>query len=200
MTTARRRALIPAAILALGLAVSACTGSAGDAAVVGDNRVTEASLNSNVSVVLVAQGFTTDKSDPELVKNILNWLVVMDLLDQVAADNNVAVTQGEIDREYEAEVTSAGSAAGLEAAYLKQGVAPSQISERIRFALTAQKVAKAVAPNATPEQATAALVAAVVAKSKAVNPEINPRFGTWDSENLQLGEIPSDVSTVLPAQ
>ena len=200
MTTARRRAMIPVAILALGLAVSACSGSAGDAALVGNNHVTEASLNSNVNEVLVAQGFSENKSDPELVKNILNWLVVMDLLDQVAADNNVAVTQGEIDREYAAEVKSAGSAAALEAAYLKQGVAPSQISERIRFALTAQKVAKAVAPNATPEQATADLVTAVVAKSKAVNPEINPRFGTWDSENLQLGETPSDVSTVLPAQ
>ncbi|MDD2817788.1 MAG: SurA N-terminal domain-containing protein [Candidatus Nanopelagicales bacterium] len=199
MTTARR-ALIPAAVLALGLALTACTGSAGDAAVVGESQVTEASLNSNVSEVLVAQGFATDKSDPQLVKNTLNWLVVMNLLDQVAADNNVAVTQGEIDREHAAEVKSAGSEEALEAAYLKQSVAPSQISERIRFALTAQKVAKAVAPNATPEQATAALVAAVVAKSKAVNPEVNPRFGTWDSQNLQLGADSSDLSTVLPAQ
>ncbi len=199
MTTARR-ALIPAAVLALGLALTACTGSAGDAAVVGEDHVSEASLNTNVSEVLVAQGFSADKSDPELVKSTLNWLVVMDLLDQVAADNNVAVTQGEIDREHAAEVKSAGSQAALEAAYLKQSVAPSQISERIRFALTAQKVAKAVAPNASPEQATAALVAVVVAKSKAVNPEVNPRFGTWDSQNLQLGAESSDLSTVLPAK
>ena len=73
MTTARRRAMIPVAILALGLAVSACSGSAGDAALVGNNHVTEASLNSNVNEVLVAQGFSENKSDPELVKNILNW-------------------------------------------------------------------------------------------------------------------------------
>lgn len=198
--TRARRAFVPAAVLALGLALAACTGSAGDAAVVGDSHVSEAALDANVSEVLVAQGFTSDKSDPQLVKNTLNWLVVMNLLDQVAADNNVSVTQGEIDREHAAEVKSAGSEAALEAAYLKQSVAPSQISERIRFALTAQKVAKAVAPNATPEQATAALVAAVVAKSKAVNPEVNPRFGTWDSQNLQLGAESSDLSTVLPAK
>ncbi len=200
MTTARRRAMIPAAVLALGLLVSACSGSAGDAAVVGSDHVTEASLNTNVSAVLIAQGYAEDKSDPELVKNVLNWLIVKDLLDQVAAANNVAVTQGEIDREHAAEVKSAGSEEALQAAYLKQDVAPSQISERIRFALTAQKVAKAVAPNATPEEATAALVAAVVAQSNAVSPEVNPRFGTWDSKNLQLGATPSDLSTVLPAQ
>ena len=200
MTTARRRALVPAALLALGLLVSACSSSAGDAAVVGSNRVSEAALNLNVDQVLTAQGYATDKADPSLVKNTLNWLIVMEILDQVAADNNVVVTQGEIDREHAAEVKSAGSQEALEAAYLKQSVAPIQISERIRFALTAQKVAKAVAPTASPEEATAALVAAVVAKSKALNPDVNPRYGTWDSQNLQLGAAKSDLSTVLPAQ
>jgi len=198
MTINRRRAFVPAALLALGLLVSACSGSAGDAAVVGSSHVTEATLNTAVADVLVAQGYSTDKSDPALLTATLNWLIVGDLLDQVAADNNIVVTQGAIDRERAAEVTSAGGEEGLKAAYLKQNVAPSQIQDRIRFALMAQLVAKALAPTATAEQATSALVAAVVAKSTALNPEVNPRFGTWDSQNLQLGSSPSDLSTVLP--
>jgi len=198
MTINRRRAFVPAAILALGLLVSACSGSAGDAAVVGTQHVTEATLNTTVADVLVAQGYSVDKSDPTLITSTLNWLIVQDLLEQVAADKNVVVTQGEIDRERAAELKSTGSEEALNAAYLKQNVAPNQIQDRIRFSLMAQLVAKAIAPTATPEQATAALVAAVVAKSQEVNPEVNPRFGTWDSQNLQLGSSPSDLSTALP--
>jgi hypothetical protein len=198
MTINRRRAFVPAAILALGLLVSACSGSAGDAAVVGTQHVTEATLNMKVADVLVAQGYSVNKSDPTLVTATLNWLIVQDLLEQVAADNNIVVTQGEIDRERAAELKSTGSEEALNAAYLKQNVAPNQIQDRIRFSLMAQLVAKAIAPTATPEQATAALVAAVVAKSQEVNPEVNPRFGTWDSQNLQLGSSPSDLSTALP--
>jgi hypothetical protein len=198
MTINRRRAFVPAAILALGLLVSACSGSAGDAAVVGTQHVTEATLNMKVADVLVAQGYSVNKSDPTLVTATLNWLIVQDLLEQVAADNNIVVTQGEIDRERAAELKSTGSDEALNAAYLKQNVAPNQIQDRIRFSLMAQLVAKAIAPTATPEQATAALVAAVVAKSQEVNPEVNPRFGTWDSQNLQLGSSPSDLSTALP--
>jgi hypothetical protein len=151
-----------------------------------------------VADVLVAQGYSVNKSDPTLVTATLNWLIVQDLLEQVAADNNIVVTQGEIDRERAAELKSTGSEEALNAAYLKQNVAPNQIQDRIRFSLMAQLVAKAIAPTATPEQATAALVAAVVAKSQEVNPEVNPRFGTWDSQNLQLGSSPSDLSTALP--
>ena len=198
MTINHRRAFLPAAILALGLLVSACSGSAGDAAVVGSQRVTEATLNSSVSDVLVAQGYSVNKSDPTLVTATLNWLIVQDLLEQVATDKKVVVTQGQIDRERAAEMKSAGSEDALNAAYLKQNVAPNQIEDRIRFSLMAQLVAKAVAPNTTAEQATAALVAVVVAKSEEVNPEVNPRFGTWDSKNLQLGSVPSDLATALP--
>jgi len=198
MTINRRRAFVPAAILVLGLLVSACSGSAGDAAVVGDQHVTEATLNTTVADVLVAQGYSVNKSDPTLLTATLNWLIVQDLLEQVAADKNVVVTQGEIDRERAAEVKSTGGEDALKAAYLKQNVAPNQIQDRIRFSLMAQLVAKAVAPTGTPEEATAALVAAVVAKSQEVNPEVNPRFGTWDSQNLQLGSAPTDLATALP--
>lgn len=198
MITARRRIIIPAAVLALGLLVGACSNSAGNAAVVGDQMVTEQTLDSQVTAVLTAQGAPANKQDEQLVTTTLNWLIVMDLLEQVGADLDVTVTQGDIDRELATETKSAGSKEALEDAYLKQLVAPSQINDRIRFALLAQKVASAVAPGAATDQATAALVAAVVAKSKAVNPEVNPRYGTWDSENLQLAGVPSDLSTPLP--
>lgn len=198
MARARRRMIIPAAVLALGLAVSACSNSAGSAAVVGDQTVTEQTLNTQVSDVLTAQGAPANKADQQLVTSTLNWLIVQDLLDQVGADHGVVVTQGDIDRELATEIKAAGGKDALEAAYLKQSVAPSQVNDRIRFALMAQKVAAVLAPGQPTDKATATLVNAVIEKSKAVNPEVNPRYGTWDSQNLQLAGTPSDISTPLP--
>ncbi|MFA7324258.1 MAG: hypothetical protein WC005_07865 [Candidatus Nanopelagicales bacterium] len=198
MTTSRRRVLIPAAVLALGLIVSGCSNSTGDAAVVGDQHITEQTLNSDVTAVLTAQGYSENKADSSLVTQTLNWLIVMDLLGQVGNDHGVVVTQGEIDRERASEVKSAGGADALEAAYLKQFVASAQINDRIKFALLAQKVATAIAPGESNNKATAALISAVIDKSKAVNPEVNPRYGTWSSENLQLAGVPTDLSTPLP--
>lgn len=201
MTTARRRALIPAAILALGLVLSGCASidNGSDAAVVGETRITNDRLEADVNDVFAAQGKPTNTADEQLVTQTLNWLIVKELLEQVAADNGIVVTQGDIDRERATEVTAAGSEAALNDAYLKQLVSPQQIDNRIRFALLAQKVAAAIAPGQEAEAATTALVTTVVAKSNAVDPQVNPRYGTWDSTSLQLGSSTAGLSSPLPS-
>ena len=200
MITSPRRALIPAAVLALGLIISGCssTSSGSDAAVVGESRITNEQLESDVSGVLVAQGKATNTSDAQLVTQTLNWLIVMSLLEQVATDNGVVVTQGDIDRERASEVTAAGSEVASKDAYLKQLVSPEQIDDRIRFALLAQKIAAVVAPGQSSDAATTALITTVIAKSNALDPQVNPRYGTWNSTDLQIGSSTSGLSTPLP--
>lgn len=207
MKISPRRALIPAAVLALGLLVSGCasnlstsgTTNGSDAAVIGDEHVSNEQLQETVEAVLTAQGKPINSSDSQLLSQTLNWLIVSKLLEQVAADNGVVVTQGDIDRERANEVTAAGSEAGLKDAYLKQLVSPAQIDDRIRFALLAQKVAAKIAPGQTADAATTALITTVIAKSNAVDPQVNPRYGTWDSTNLQLGTSGPALSTPLPS-
>ncbi|MDO8732344.1 MAG: hypothetical protein Q7L55_07210 [Actinomycetota bacterium] len=200
MTISRRRALIPAAILALGLIISGCssTSNGADAAVVGETHITNEQLDSITTAVLVAQGKPVNTSDSPLVTQTLNWLIVMDLLEQIAVDNSIVLTQGEIDREREGELKAAGSEAELTDAYLKQLVPTQQIDERIRFALLAQKIAAAIAPGQSSDAATTALITTVTAKSNALDPQVNPRYGTWDSTNLQIGSSTSGLSTPAP--
>ncbi|MDP2287103.1 MAG: SurA N-terminal domain-containing protein [Actinomycetota bacterium] len=200
MTISRRRALIPAALLALGLMVSACSSasSGADAAVVGDTHISNDQFESALNAVLLAQGKPTNTADSELVNQTLNWMIVLNLLEQVAADNAVVVTQGDIDRERASEVQAAGSEAALKDAYLKQLVAPERIDDRIRFALLAQAVAAKIAPGQTADEATTALITTVIAKSNALDPQVNPRYGTWDSSTLQIGSSTSGLSSPLP--
>lgn len=200
MTIPRRRALIPAAVLALGLIISGCssTSNGADAAVVGETHITNEHLESVTSDVLLAQGKPSNTSDAQLVTQTLNWLIVMDLLEQVAVDNSVVVTQGEIDRERATEVKAAGSEEALLSTYLQQLVPAQQIDERIRFALLAQKIAAAIAPGQTSDAATTALITTVIAKSNALDPQVNPRYGTWSSTDLQIGSSTSGLATPLP--
>ena len=206
MTFSFRRALIPAAVLALGLVLSGCassistsgTDNGSDAAVVGNAHIANSQLEADVSAVLTAEGKPTNTSDASLVSQTLNWLVVSELLEQVAVDNDIVVTQGDIDRERANEVQSAGSEAALQDAYLKQQVAPEQINDRIRFALLAQKIAAKIAPGQTSDAATTALITTVVAKSNALDPKVNPRYGSWDSTNLQITTASPALSTPLP--
>ncbi len=201
MKMSRSRALIPAAVLALGLIVSGCSSSSSgaDAAVVGDAHITNEQFESAVNAVLTAQGKSTNAADSELINQTLNWMIVLNLLEQVAADNAVVVTQGDIDRERANEVQAAGSEAALKDAYLKQLVAPERIDSRIRFALLAQKVAAKIAPGQTADAATSALITTVIGKSNALDPQVNPRYGTWDSSTLQIGSSTSGLSTPLPS-
>ena len=206
MHFSRRRALIPAAVLALGLVLSGCasslstsgTNNGSDAAVVGDTHIANDQLEADVNAVLTAEAKPTNTADASLTTQTLNWLVVSELLEQVAIDNAVVVTQGDIDRERANEVQSAGSEAALKDAYLKQQVAPEQINDRIRFALLAQKIAAKIAPGQTSDAATTALITTVVAKSNAVDQKVNPRYGSWDSTNLQISTTSPALSTPLP--
>ena len=207
MILSRRRALIPAAVLALGLLVSGCansistsgTNNGSDAAVVGDTHISNDLLEANVNEVLTEQGKPLNTSDADLVAQTLNWLIVLDLLEQVATENGVVVTQGDIDRERAKQVAAAGGEAALKDAYLKQNVAASQINSRIRFSLLAQKVAAKIAPGQSADAATSALITTVVAKSKGLDPQVNPRYGSWDSTNLQIGSSSGGLSTPLPS-
>ncbi len=200
MTFSRSRALIPAAVLALALVISGCssTSSGADAAVVGDSTITNAQLEGHVNAVLEAQGRPTNTADAALVNQTLNTLILLDLLEQVATDAGVVVTQGDIDRERASEVAAAGGEDALKAAYLQQKIAPEQINDRIRFGLLASKIAAKLAPGQETSAAQEVLIAAVIAKSKEVDPQVNPRYGTWDSTTLQIGASSAGLSTPLP--
>lgn len=200
MINSRRRALIPAAVLALGLLITGCTNTSNgaDAAIVGQTHITNEQLDAEYNEILTAQGKPANTADEAIVQQVLYSLVISDLLEQVAQDAGVTVTQGEIDRQRAALVTAAGGETALKDAYIKQNVAPGQIDQSIRFALLLPKVAAAVAPGAAEDEANNALRITVVAKSNAIDPVINPRYGTWSSADLQIVPDAGGLATPLP--
>lgn len=188
----RSLALAGAAVLLAGC------GTAGSAAIVGPQVISDQALQEQVQVVLEAQARPASTVDPDLSRQILNRLVLTALVEQLADRENVTVDQGTIDEtllNFDAQV---GGRAQLEALYLEQGVAPSQIEDVIRLNALAVNVGIALDPSGTPDSQGQLLVQAITDLGLELGTEVSPRFGAWEPMVLNIGPVIDDLS--VPAQ
>ena len=191
-------AVISGAVVA-GLALTGCgTATAGAAAIVGQTRISEQALTTSVQEVLLAQQKSPNTSDAALTSAVLSRLVTSELVNLLAAEAGVTVTQGAIDSTLQGYVQQAGGEAAVQDILLQRNVAPSQIEEFVRTNVLAQLLGQALAPAADIQGQSDAVVAAIIKTSLVVGAEVSPRFGTWDATKLAIGPVPSDLS-MLPA-
>ncbi|MDA3021523.1 MAG: SurA N-terminal domain-containing protein [Actinomycetota bacterium] len=192
-------ALISGAFIA-GLALTGCgSATAGAAAIVGQTRISEQALTASVQEVLVAQQKSPNTSDASLTSAVLSRLVTSELVELLAAEAGVTVTQGAIDSTLQSYVQQAGGEAEVQDILLQRNVAPSQIEAFVRTNVLARLLGQALAPAADLQGQSDAFVAAIIETSLVVGTEVSPRFGTWDATQLTIGPVPSDLSA-LPAQ
>jgi hypothetical protein len=178
------------------LVLAGC-GSAGDAAVIGPESISDQALQEQVQAVLQAQGRPPNSTDAELSREILNRMVLTSLVDQLAEREGVSVDQGTIDQtliDFDAQV---GGRAELEGLYLQQGVAPSQIEDIIRLNALAVQLGPVLDPGGTPETQGQSLVKAVTDLSLELGTTVSPRFGDWEPMMLRVGPVIDDLS--IPA-
>lgn len=197
MTAARRPRLILAAasVAAVVALLSACGNQqAGAAATLGDTRISEQTLSSEVQAVLAAKGQPTTSVDQSLPPEMLSRLITIELVDELAARQGIVVTQGQIDEQLANYEGQAGDRAAVEKLFIEQGVAPSQIESIVKLNIQAQELGIAIAPNGSAEEQGQAVVEAVVALSEELDTTVSPRFGTWDAATISVGPTPDDLS------
>ena len=187
----RRRTafLLSAAIVAAPL-LTACGSDAhpGAAAVVGDQRITVAQLETRVNEVRDAQraALPDDAQYAQaiaktgtLARDTLHGMVLDQVLHRAAEDAGITVTRKEIQTMRTSLEQQAGGSKALETAWLQQyGVAPERLDDNLRLQLEAQKLAAALGTDTSQPAFWAALSKA----SKELDVDLNPRYGTWDVE------------------
>lgn len=188
----RRRALGAAAGLAAVGVLTACGATAhpGAAAVVGDTRITTASLQSHVTAfrTALAQRSAGATEGYGLVRHTLQILVESQLVDQALAAKGLTVTRAEVQQAHAQAVAQTGSEAALEQAFLSQlGLAPSDMDTYFRMAVGEQKLLTANGVNPSSSQADSALQSILAAASKRFGVSVNPRYGNWDANTAALG-------------
>ncbi|MFJ5915323.1 SurA N-terminal domain-containing protein [Streptomyces ardesiacus] len=186
----RRRSalLLTAAIAAAAPLLTACGNDAhpGAAAVVGDQRITVAQLESRVDEVREAQrAAVPDATQYEqvvartgtLTRDTLHGMVLDRVLRRAAQDAGVTVSRKEVQQMRGALEKQAGGPEQLGTAWLQQyGVAPERLDDNLRVQLEAQKLAQSLGTDTSRPEFWQALSEA----SKKLDVDLNPRYGTWD--------------------
>ncbi|MFF0445566.1 SurA N-terminal domain-containing protein [Streptomyces sp. NPDC004609] len=192
----RRTAIIVSAALLLAAPLlSACSDQAhpGAAAVVGGERIEVSTVQGAVKQVRAAQENSPEAA--ELIKNSgqisrakLYDLIVNRVVQRAADDADVTVSRKDMQAARTAVVRQAGGEEQLAAMYLQQrGVAPDQLDSVIRRDVLINKLAQSISA-ANEAEGRQKLNDAFTAAAKSLDIDVNPRFGAWDNQKLELGE------------
>ena len=186
-------------LLAAALVLAGCSGqstaiAAGAAATVGDFRISQEELTSQVSAVLIAQQRPVDSQDAALTGKVLSFLITNELVDRLALREGITVTQGEIDLVLLGYDGDVGGRSEVQRIFAERNVAPSQIEAFVKTNLLAKRLSQVIAPGVKADEQNAALIQALAQISDAAGTQVSPRYGTWNAEQLSIGPIPDDLS------
>lgn len=191
-----RAAVATAGLLAIGALVAGCGPVlAGSAAVMGDTRITDETLAQQAQAITSALKI---EESPKVSSVLLQRLVTQELVNQLAARNNVVVTQGDIDTFLTEQYTKAGGREALQAQLLQAGIPADQIESSAKTTIQVAKLGPALAPDADAKGQQTAVAVAAVKLSDELDTQISPRFGTWDARGLQVAPPPDDLSAPVP--
>jgi hypothetical protein len=191
----RLAAIVGIGVIAATLALSGCgTPTAGAAAVVGDQRISEDTLNSEVQAVLSLQGLPATDSSNELITSTLDQMITTILVNELANREKIEVSQGEIDDLRLQYIAQAGGAEAFEAQVNQQGIAIADVDSIIRVNIQVSKLGDVLSPNTEPDAKSGAVFLAISELSSEIGTEVSPRFGTWDPENLTVGPSSNSLS------
>ncbi|MDQ0795953.1 SurA N-terminal domain-containing protein [Streptomyces sp. B1I3] len=191
----RRTALaLSAATLVAAPLLSACgsEGHPGAAAMVGGDRIDVSTVQAQTADVRDAQQTSAQsaqlvKSSGQLSRVKLSGLIFGRVLDRAAKDAGVSVSRKEIQQTRTAAAAQTGGDEGLRSMMLEQRwVAPGQIDDSLRQEVQLPKLAQALGADLQSPAGVQKVGQALTKASKALHIDINPRYGTWDDEKVQL--------------
>ncbi|MFF3291777.1 SurA N-terminal domain-containing protein [Streptomyces sp. NPDC003023] len=191
----RRTALtVSAALIAAAPLLAACGSQAhpGAAAVVGGERIEVSAVQAKVQDVRDAQQASPQSAQlirdtGQLGRAKLYDLIVDRVVQRAADDAGVSVNRREIQDERGKLVEQAMGEEQLAAMYLQQrGIAPDQLDAAVRRDILVGKIATAIGAENSPE-GQQKLNETFTAAAKSLDIDVNPRYGAWDDQKLELG-------------
>ncbi len=187
----RLAAAFAGAAIGVGL-LAGCAGTPGAAATVGEVTISDQTITDGVAQLRADAGL----SDSGVVPSLLGRLIVMELVNQVAAQHDVVVTDGQVAQQMASYEEQVGDKDSVYQLFAQQGVPQSQVDNMLRLAVQVTALGPILKPAGTADEQTMAVVEAVTALGEDVGVTVNPRWGTWDPATLNIGAPADDLSTL----
>ena len=201
-----------AVALGAGLVVTACSPvKLGSAAIVGNDRITIARLDTevtNLSQTVKLYPGTVQLSQEQKTQQTLTWLIRFEINDELARQAGITVSTAEAQKaldEIYAAAKSSAQAQGIKNVTLNlilvaNGIPPNLASEVGRYQAIDNKFAEQVnegqEPTSTSAQSatTAKLNMARCRAAKVLSVQVNPQFGRLDYSQVAVVPAPGIVS------
>ena len=202
---------VAAAVVVVGLAVAACgTVKMGAAAITGSSSISSASLTAEVANLNAAykadeaKGVKPQRAVGQEAQQVLTWLILFRIYDQVAARNHIYVTPTEADRQL-AELTSeaASNKVTLTEYATAGGAVPPNLLPQLGtyFAILSRlegRIDGGKAPTTTAGQdkVQSAVAHQQCLAAKDLSVTVNPQFGVWDYRTYSVVSAPPTLAAV----
>ena len=208
----RRLITVSAVALGAGLVVTACSPvKLGSAAIVGNERITIATLDTevtNLSQTVKLYPSTVQLSQEQQTQQTLTWLIRFEINDELARQAGITVSTAEAQKaldEIYAAAKSSAQAQGiknvtLDLILVANGIPPNLANEVGRYQAIDNKFAEQVnggqEPTSTSAQSatTAKLNKARCLAAKVLKVQVNPQFGRLDYSQVAVVAAPGIVA------
>ena len=197
--------ILTALLVATGLLLAGCS-NVDTALTVGDTKITTAELQANVDLIL-AERTKVDTSQMQLesgatlLRNQLNFQLLLAGFAEIAKELSIQVTSSEIAASRAQVVEQVGGAEALPTALVSASIAPGDLDGYLRAVVTTEKLGEALAQNGVAEAEVQARVQELlVAKLNELKVKVNPRYGKWDATTGQIVAADAAGDVVTPSE
>jgi SurA N-terminal domain len=201
---------LAAAVLACGLAVTACGNSlkAGAAATTGSGRVTSATLTNQVANLNAAyktdtaKGVKPQRPVGQAAQQVLTWLITFQVFNKLAQQHGIAVTPAQVQKQLASLTAQAKQEKVSLATYVSAaGAVPPDLMPQIGryFAIVTafeNRIDGGKAPTAQAGQQAVEtrLAHAQCLAAKNLNIKVNPQYGEFDYTSFSVVAAPSKLA------
>ena len=136
----------------------------------------------------------------ELLRNQAQFYIVGILLDRIAADKKLSVTNADIAARRTEILSQVGGEAELPKALVSASLAQSNLDAYLKILIISEKLSKdIILSGVSSEQAAEEVNKIVVALAKKLGVKVNPKYGKWnpDTASIESGDLTDGA--VIPA-
>jgi len=137
----------------------------------------------------------------ELLRNQAQFYIVGILLDRIAADKKLSVTNADIAARRTEILSQVGGEAELPKALVGASLAQSNLDAYLKILIISEKLSKdIILSGVSSEQAAEEVNKIVVALAKKLGVKVNPKYGKWNAANasIESGDITDGAVTPAP--
>lgn len=192
--------------LVLLAGVAGCASDVGVAAQVGEKTIKISQVQSSVNSVIALRNELKSEADPnisDLSRGQLRFHMLSALIDEVATQLKIVATPAEVDARKKAIRDQLGGQEAVDKAISDAGIAPEDFSRYLIDVIIEDKVGALLAAGA-PAGAEgdaargAAIQSAIRAVAKNLTVKVNPRYGTWDPDKVDVVQLDTTGRSVFP--